>query len=203
MTEALLVSNVLLWIAVAALAAVIAALVRQIGVLHERVFPVGALVMPGGPKVGEAAPARAATDLAGRAVAIGGADPTGRRTLLFFVSPTCPVCKTLLPIVRSLAASAAPPTRLVFASDGDVDAQRAFVARAGLGDHPYVVSADLGLAYQVGKLPYAVLIGGDGVLLAKGLVNTREHVESLFEAARLGVASMQEWLQEHDVRRTA
>ena len=32
----------------------------------------------------------------------------------------------------------------------------------------------------------------------------REHVESLFEAARLGVASMQEWLQEHgDVRRTA
>ena len=56
MNEALLVSNVLLWIAVVALAAVVVALVRQIGVLHERVFPVGALVMPGGPKVGAAAP---------------------------------------------------------------------------------------------------------------------------------------------------
>jgi methylamine dehydrogenase accessory protein MauD len=38
------------------------------------------------------------------------------------------------------------------------------------------------LAYQVGKLPYAVLIDASGVIRAKGLVNTREHVESLFEA---------------------
>lgn len=204
MNEALLVSNVLLWVAVVALAAVVVALVRQIGVLHERVFPVGALVMPGGPKVGAAAPAMTATDLGGRAVAIGGADAGGRRTLLFFVSPTCPVCKTLLPVVRGLAGAATPPARLVLASDGDPAEHRAFAARAGLGDLPYVVSSDLGLAYQVGKLPYAVLIDADGTLLAKGLVNTREHVESLFEAARLGVASMQEWLQEHgDVRRTA
>lgn len=205
MITALLVSNALLWLAVVVLAAVVVALTRQIGVLHERVFPVGALVMPGGPKVGEAAPVVAATDLAGRALSVGGAAADGRQTLLFFVSPTCPVCKTLLPTVLSLVARAEPPTRLVFASDGDAAEQRAFVARAGIGAHPYVVSSDLGLAYQVGKLPYAVLIDGAGVLRAKGLVNTREHVESLFEAARLGVASMQEWLQhEHgDVRRTA
>ncbi|MEB2285716.1 MAG: methylamine dehydrogenase accessory protein MauD [Polyangiaceae bacterium UTPRO1] len=200
---ALLVSNALLWIAVVVLSVVIVALVRQIGVLHERVFPVGALVLPSGPKVGAAAPSLAVTDIAGRAVAIGGVDAAGRRTLLFFVSPTCPICKTLLPVVRALVAAAQPPTRLVLASDGDVESQRAFVARAGLGDYPYVVSSDVGLAYQVGKLPYAALIGADGVLLAKGLVNTREHVESLFEAARLGVASMQEWLQEHEARRTA
>lgn len=205
MITALVVSNVLLWVAVVVLAAVVVALVRQIGVLHERVFPVGALVMPGGPKVGEAAPVVQATDLAGRALVLGGAAPDARQTLLFFVSPTCPVCKTLLPTVLSLVARAEPPTRLVFASDGDVAEQRAFVARAGIGVHPYVLSSELGLAYQVGKLPYAVLIDAAGVLRAKGLVNTREHVESLFEAARLGVGSMQEWLQhEHgDVRRTA
>ncbi len=204
MNEALLVSNVILWIAVIALAAIVAALVRQIGVLHERVFPVGALVMPGGPRVGEAAPTLAVVDLEGRAVTIGGADGAGRATLLFFVSPTCPVCKTLLPVVRGLVAGAEPATRLVLASDGDLEAQRAFVARAGLAEHPYVVSSELGVAYQVGKLPYAVLIDARGRLVAKGLVNTREHVESLFEASRLGVASMQEWLQEHgDVRRTA
>ncbi len=204
MNEALLISNVLLWIAVVVLGAVVVALVRQIGVLHERVFPVGALVMPGGPKVGAAAPTHAVTDLTGRALTLGGVAADARSTLLFFVSPTCPVCKTLLPVVMQVATRAEPPTRLVFASDGDLAEQRAFVERAGLGAHPYVVSTDLGLAYQVGKLPYAVLIDGQGVLRAKGLVNTREHVESLFEAARLGVASMQEWLQEHgDVRRTA
>lgn len=204
MTEALLVSNALLWVAVVVLAAVVVALTRQIGVLHERVFPVGALVMPGGPKVGETAPVVAATDLAGRALTVGGVAADARSTLVFFVSPTCPVCKTLLPTVLSLIARAEPPTRLVLASDGDPAEQRAFVACAGLGAHPYVVSSELGLAYQVGKLPYAVLIDAAGVLRAKGLVNTREHVESLFEAARLGVASMQEWLHEHgDVRRTA
>lgn len=205
MITALVVSNVLLWIAVVGLAAVVVALVRQIGVLHERVFPVGALVMPGGPKVGEAAPVVQATDLAGRALTLGGAAADGRQTLLFFVSPTCPVCKTLLPTVLSLVARTEPPTRLVFASDGDVAEQRAFVARAGIGAHPYVVSSELGLAHQVGKLPYAVLIDAAGVLRAKGLVNTREHVESLFEAARLGVASMQDWLrhEQGDVRRTA
>jgi methylamine dehydrogenase accessory protein MauD len=204
MNEALLISNVLLWIAVIALSAVVVALVRQIGVLHERVFPVGALVMPGGPKIGEPAPSLALTDLAGRALRVGGRDDAGRSTLLFFVSPTCPVCKTLLPVVQALASQATPPTRLVLASDGELAEHRAFVARAGLGGHPYVVSSELGLAYRVGKLPYAVLIDEAGVLRAKGLVNTREHVESLFEAARLGVASMQQWLQEHDqARRTA
>jgi methylamine dehydrogenase accessory protein MauD len=206
MNEALLVSNVVLWLMVVVLAAVVVALVRQIGVLHERVFPVGALVMPGGPAVGAAAPVVTTNDLAGRPVRIGGADATGRRTLLFFVSPTCPVCKTLLPIVRGLAAGAEPPTRLVLASDGAEAEHQAFVARAGLGDLPYVLSSELGLAHQVGKLPFAVLIDEAGVLRAKGLVNTREHLESLFEAARLGVGSMQEYLHERDAapaRRTA
>ena len=37
MIDALIVSNVLLWIAVLVLAGVVLALLRQIGVLHERV----------------------------------------------------------------------------------------------------------------------------------------------------------------------
>ncbi len=205
MNEALLVSNVVLWIVVLVLAALVVALTRQIGVLHERVFPVGALLTPGGPQVGAAAPVVTATDLGGRAVRVGGVDAEGRRTLLFFVSPTCPICKSLLPVVRGLAASALPATRLVLASDGPRAEHEAFVARAGLGDLPYLLSGELGLAHQVGKLPFAVLIDERGVLRAKGLVNTREHVESLFEAARLGVASMQEYLAERDApaRRTA
>lgn len=46
----------------------------------------------------------ALTDLAGRAVNIGA--PALTSTLLFFLSPTCPVCKKLLPILKSTAASA-------------------------------------------------------------------------------------------------
>jgi hypothetical protein len=47
------------------------------------------------------------------------------------------------------------------------------------------------VAYGVGRLPYAVLIDGRGVVRATGLVNTREQLDSLFEAKEHGVPTMQ------------
>ena len=41
MTEALIVSNILLWVLVVALGCIVVALTRQVGLLHERVAPVG------------------------------------------------------------------------------------------------------------------------------------------------------------------
>ena len=58
-----------------------------------------------------------------------------------------------------------------------------------------MLGAALGLAYRVGKLPWAALVDGAGILRAQGLVNTREHLESLFEAEARGVASLDEWLR--------
>src|SRR2546426_8420546 len=55
MTQALLVSNAVLWMVVVLLGCVVAALARQIGVLHERVAPAGALMVGKGPAVGEPA----------------------------------------------------------------------------------------------------------------------------------------------------
>ena len=198
MEQALVVSNLLLWIAVLVLAAVVFALVRQIGVLYERVAPAGALMLAGGPRVGEAAPRFALDDVFGRATSLGGDDPENRQTLLLFVSPTCPVCKTLLPVAKSLAArepraSRKSGLRLVFASDGQED-HVAFVRKHALDAFPYLVSTELGLAHQVGKLPFAVLWDARGIVRAKGLVNSREHLESLFEAMDRGVASIQEYV---------
>ena len=59
---------------------------------------------------------------------------------------------------------------------------------------PYVVSPVVGMTYQVGKLPYAVLIDELGIVRAKGLVNSREHLESLLVAKETGYASIQAWL---------
>lgn len=193
MEQALYVSNALLWIALLALGAVVFALVRQIGVLYERVAPAGALMLAGGPRVGEAAPRFALADLLGRPISLGGQDPELRDTLLLFVSPTCPVCKTLLPVAKSLAARE-PRARLVFASDGRAEDHVAFARKHALDAYPYVVSTELGLAHQVGKLPHAVLWDAHGIVRAKGLVNSREHLESLFEAMDRGVASIQEYV---------
>jgi methylamine dehydrogenase accessory protein MauD len=191
---ALLVSNAILWVAIVVLSLVVLALARQIGVLHERVAPAGALTTRAGPAPGEAAPAVEVETLDGRTLRVGGASPQGRRTLLFFLSPTCPVCNTVLPSVLRVAASEVPPVDVVLASDGERNEHVVYVEQNGLRDLSYVLSTELGLAYAIGKLPYAVLIDAGGVVRAKGLINSREHVESLFEADRLGVATIQDYI---------
>lgn len=195
MLDALLVSNVLLWVLVLAMACIILALVRQIGVLHERVAPAGALMLGSGPKVGEAAPVLQVKDLGGGLVRVGGESAENRSALLFFLSPTCPVCKTLLPVVKSVARSERRWLDVVLASDGAPKEHRVFVREYRLESLPYLLSAELGLAYRVAKLPYAVLIDGAGVIRSAGLVNSREHLESLFEARERGVASLQEFIE--------
>jgi methylamine dehydrogenase accessory protein MauD len=190
---ALAVSNVALWVLVLVLAAVVLALTRQLGVLHERIAPAGALMLNRGLTVGEPAPVLEVTDLDGRVHRLGAARSDGRSTLLLFVSPSCPVCKTLLPAVLSSRRDERGWLDVLLASDGNADEQREFVRRQGLQGVPYVVSAPLGLAYQVSRLPFGALLDENGILRARGLVNSREHLESLFEAQRLGVASLQEY----------
>jgi methylamine dehydrogenase accessory protein MauD len=191
--SALAVSNVVLWVLVLTLSAVVLALTRQLGVLHQRIAPAGALMLNRGLAVGEPAPALELAALDGRALKVGAARDDGRSTLLLFVSPTCPVCKSLLPAVKSSRKDERSWMDVILASDGDATAQREFVRAQGLEEIPYVVSAALGLAYQVSRLPFAALLDEQGVLRARGLVNSREHLESLFEAKRLGVASLQEY----------
>lgn len=192
MTEALVVSNIVLWVAVLALLGTVFALARQIGVLYERIAPMGALMLDSGPKVGEAAPAFDLATLDGRPFATGGV--RAKSLLLFFLSPTCPVCKKLLPILKRVAVDEGKWLEIAFASDGDADEHAAFRARAGLQAYPYLLSTDLGMAYRIGKLPYAVLVDEAGKVKAKGLVNSREQIESLFTARDLGVASVQEFV---------
>jgi methylamine dehydrogenase accessory protein MauD len=100
----------------------------------------------------------------------------------------------LLPVLKSSKKSERDWLDVMLASDGDVAAQQAFVDEYELGGFTYVLSTSLGMTYQVGKLPFAVLIDHDGVIRAKGLVNSREHLESLFEAKERGVASVQEYV---------
>lgn len=195
--SALAVSHLLLWVIVVILCFIVFALMRQIGVLHERVFPAGALMTNRGPRTGEPAPIDHLVAFDDSRIQLGDGV---KSTLLLFVSPGCPVCKTLLPIVASVAKAerANHPLHVILASDGDsADEQRQhleFLNTHQLDKSRYVISKHLGLAFVVEKLPFAVLVDSAGVIRAKGLVNSREHLESLFEAHERGVASLQEYL---------
>ena len=172
------------------------ALARQIGVLHTRLAPAGALMTTAGPKVGEASPKLSVPDLEGKPVAIGGAKKLPQ--LLLFVSPTCPVCKELVPTARSMAKS--EKLSLVFGSDGgEVAKHTDYVRKMKIENFPYVVSQEMGMKFEVSKLPYAVLIDEQGVLRSKGLVNSREHLESLVESMRTGYESIQDYIVKEEL----
>ena len=104
------------------------------------------------------------------------------------------MCKTLLPVVRSASGAERDWLDVVLASDGDPAAHRRLAIAEGLTGFDYVLSEELGRSLGVSKLPYAVLIDEEGRIASLGLVNNREHLESLFEAKERRVASIQDYL---------
>ncbi len=91
MLTVLIVSQILSWIVILGLGLALLALARQVGVLHVRLAPAGALLTGKGPVVGEPAPVLDAMTLDGAALAIGKPLAAGRNQLLLFVSPHCPL----------------------------------------------------------------------------------------------------------------
>jgi methylamine dehydrogenase accessory protein MauD len=167
------------------------ALARQIGVLHTRLAPAGALMTETGPKIGQPAPVLSVPDINGSEVTVGGKRALPQ--LILFVSPTCPICKELVPTARSMAKD--EKLSLVFGSDGgQVKKHADYVSKMKIESYPYIVSMELGMKFEVSKLPFAVLIDEEGVLRSKGLVNSREHLESLVESMRSGYESIQDYV---------
>jgi hypothetical protein len=138
------------------------ALARQIGVLHLRLAPVGALeVDEEGPALGSAPEPRVARTPSGEGVTVGG---PGERRLVAFVSATCPICEQLAPSL--------PPA-----------------ARAH-GLVPQIVQdPDLELVYSVPGVPFIVVLDELGVARAKGTVNTLEQLDGLIDTAERRIRS--------------
>jgi len=192
MLTALVISAIFSWVVILVLVVALLALARQVGVLHMRVAPAGALTTAGGPSVGAKAPAISAQTLDGATISVGGAAPGASLRLLMFVSATCPLCKNLIPMAKSFARD--ERVQLIFVGDDTVEAQRAMIERHGLGGYQFINGPDVGQAFEVGKLPFAVLLDAEGVILSKGLVNSREHLESLIIAHEMGVQSVQDYI---------
>ena len=201
MTDLQLASMVLLWVVVLVFGVLLFALARQVGVILERISPVGALMTSELLRVGGPVPRMQLETLDGAILEIGSAETSAEAPLsllLLFVGPKCPICRTLLPAAKSIAKRESAWMRLVLASDGGTEkAHRRYRAKHGLEDIPYVVSEQLGLAYGVAKLPYAVLIDDHQRIVSFGMVNSREHIESLVEAKQSGFSSLQEFLSQH------
>lgn len=194
--EWLVISNIVLWIGFIAMILVNFALARQIGVLYERVAPAGALMMNQKLRVGGPAPELSVATVDGEMEVIGGAGDKSR--LLFFLSPDCPICNELTPALKAAARTESEWIRVLLVSDDEEQDHAGYIRRKGLSGFPYVISELVGKTYGVSRLPYGVLIDEQGNIAAMGIINSREHLDSLFEAKERKVASIQEYMSKQD-----
>lgn len=170
-------SYVVLWLLVLALSVVVVALARQIGTLHLRLGPRGALeVDDEGPPLGEALEPFDGSDINGTPVAIGG---PGRRRVLLFVSPGCRMCEELLLGLPAIAQASGADAIAVT----DVDAKESEIAYRARVRIPVIAGVELAQRYGVPGTPFAVVLDSTGVVRAKGTVNNLEQLEGLVDTA--------------------
>ncbi len=189
----LLIAHGALWLLMVGIAVLLVALSRQVGALHQRVAPAGALAVNGILEIGQQAPLLTVTTLSGETVEVGrGRDR--RSQLLLFLAPDCPISRSLKPVLGTLPASERWLDILLISDGEDRAEHEAFAAEKELAGLDYALSEAVGRAYGVSKLPYAVLIDETRRIAGLGIVNSREHLESLFEAKETGIASIQEFM---------
>ncbi|WP_242129448.1 methylamine utilization protein MauD [Sphingobium sp. Sx8-8] len=192
MLVSLIIAQIVSWTVILGLGVALVALARQVGILHMRVAPAGALATAGGSAVADDTAGLVGQSIDGRMLTLGGPLPGTALRLLMFVSAQCPLCKGLIPVARSFAQH--ERIALTFVGDDDPAAQRAMIAQHGLQGYDFVNDALVGRTLGVGKLPFAVLIDEQGRILSKGLVNSREHLESLIVAHEMGVRTVQDYI---------
>src|SRR5918999_2649244 len=167
-------SYLVLWLLVMALCVVVVALARQIGTLHLRLGPRGALEIDDeGPPFGGAPPPLEVNDVDGRSVTLGG---PGQGQLLMFVTPTCLICNEVLPAMRAVS-SIGRFKPYVITDATTFEAQDSL--RPKVGDTPVVADPSVPTAYTVPGTPYVVVVDDRGIVQAKGTVNNLEQVEGL------------------------
>ena len=172
-------SYVALWILVGMLCIVVVALARQIGTLHLRLGPRGALEMDDeGPALGEGRPPIESPDLEGNVVTVGG---WGAEQFLLFVSPGCMVCEQVMPSIGAVG-EATGKRPLVLTDLDETETRLAFQHKRVAA--PILASSESFRTYEVPGTPYVVVLDAHGVVQAKGTVNNLEQMEGLIDTAR-------------------
>ncbi|MCS7016954.1 MAG: hypothetical protein NZM42_12655 [Gemmatales bacterium] len=190
-----IVSHVALWAIVALELLFLVALARQIGLLHERVKPVGARMLNSGPQIGDLVFPLEITDISGQPITL--SVPRHKRTLLVFISPSCQQCEDLLPSIRSMQLAERNHLEIILiGAKSEFTLYRALVQKYHLDTVRLVMSDDLGALFQVDVVPYGVLVDREGKVRAKGIVNSLTHLESLLTAEELGHPSIESFMRE-------
>jgi methylamine dehydrogenase accessory protein MauD len=189
------VSYVVLWGVVLLLVGLILALARLVGQLMSRRFPgAGARVIDPGPDIGATVESWEGTDPAGDPVSL--RFPRARDLFLLYVAPHCTACARLLPSARHFFKEIAPAADAVWVmtQGAKPEALRAYAREKGIEAYPGLAEEALPPGWRVGGAPFGLWVGADGKVKAKGMVDRREHLESLRQAVEVGHPSFQSYV---------
>jgi methylamine dehydrogenase accessory protein MauD len=103
-----------------------------------------------------------------------------KRSLLVFLSSSCPMCAELMPGLLTLVARPPEPVQvLALSCRAEQPGDKKYFGRLKRGGVPFVRSSETCSRFGVTSQPYAILLES-GVIKAKGVVNNLQHLESLF-----------------------
>ena len=184
------ISYIVLWIVVIVQCFLTLSLARLVGQLSRRFPPSGAMTTDPGPELGEVLADWEGTRLDGQRVHF--TFPRSRGLFFFYVAPSCSVCDALLPAGKSFfrEISKVADTVLVMVH-GSQQLQQAYVRKHGLENYRLIQEEDLPESWTVGGAPFGVWLDRNGEVRAKGLLDRREHLESLYHAAASGIPTIQ------------
>ncbi len=102
-----------------------------------------------------------------------------RPAIILFVSPTCRICSPLLPALPVVQTHYAELQLIAAVIGGDASSRWDYAQ--GIGDAARLDLGELETEWEVPGTPYAVAVGRDGRVLAKGVANSLDHLEQLAE----------------------
>ena len=175
-----------IWLAIVGLALLavaeavaILALAREVGVLSKRLPPAPALESLEGPEPGTHVPIlrlRTLPDGEERALDA----PSGTRRVLLFMSTRCRLCADLLADLDGVARDW-PDHQIVPILAGPHREAVEMVSRSGFAGPTWQDDGAAMRAVNIVTTPRALVVGEDGTVVARGVVNNREMVSSLIQ----------------------
>lgn len=187
MTSLLWTTYALLWLTVGALVLAVTLIYRQFGLVYME--PRRRLDIQQGPDIGRRAPSMDVVRVASRGPArldwVNASGETSAHFVLFGL-PSCEVCRSLVPEVDQLPAQW-PKVKFVWVEGAVLSDEDPVVTAPRLRAWDVVAGHEMDAhrTMDIAAVPFGLVIGADGAVLGKGLINRADDVLALLREARL------------------
>ncbi|WP_211750379.1 methylamine dehydrogenase [Paenibacillus sp. Marseille-Q4541] len=172
------VSYLILWLLVIPLVILNLVLFRQLGIM---IMGTARGVNQSGIPVGKRLPVATTFHIDGTEWSTD--ELLGTSALILFGSPTCRECAEILPDFHRIAElNQVKPVLMLFSTP---ELASDYVRKIQYNDDVYIVSSELAHHLDVQVTPFAYAIDPRGVIRHKGLVNSRDQLESYMKSTRV------------------